>query len=40
MFLPTKGEKVGYTQAFFHDQNFARSILTKAQSQDINYNKD
>lgn len=40
MFLPTKGEKISYTQAFFHDQNFAKKILTKAQSQDINYNKD
>ncbi len=40
MFLPTKGEKIAYTQAFFHDQNFAKKILTKAQSQDINYNKD
>ncbi len=40
MFLPTKGEKITYTQAFFHDQNFAKKILTKAQSQDINYNKD
>ena len=40
MFLPTKGEKITYTQAFFHDQSFAKKILTKAQSQDINYNKD
>lgn len=32
MFLPTKGERVTYNQAFFHDRTFAKKILAKTHS--------
>ncbi len=39
MYPSSKGEKVSYYQAFFHDQSFSQRILARYNNRKINYNK-